>query len=399
MLRVDPYHNIGGFGEVMRGNIALDRESTIKLSSNATDDFATSSEWAQLCSGSESPYALYASPQWVQAVLPIHPERYLIGAISSPKGELTSLVPFSLGEKKLEIVIHRNRSVSRQILRCAHVMSGEPLGMGTAEDYAKLFGRLLRDRRELDGLYFKCVREESEFMRILHTIGSVSGDFICIDEYGRNTLRFARLGASYKDYLSKFRKKGRYNLRRQLRMLTKATQDTLELTRITRPEQIEQFAVQANAVLSRSWKANTGDDADLFSTDNCAVYRSLAERGFLRSYLLTSKGGPQAFVVGYQQQGVYHYSNIAYDEKIAQFSPGTALLYILLEDLFRYRKPEVVSFGIGDAEYKKRFATDSFRYSSILLLRKSMRTRWIAGVYKLLNSVKWRAQKLVGKGI
>ena len=45
------------------------------------------------------------------------------------------------------------------------------------------------------------------------------------------------------------------------------------------------------------------------------------------------------FVNGYQYRGFYHYADVAYNERFAKHSPGTVLLYLLIQDLFAHHPP------------------------------------------------------------
>src|SRR5262249_35831919 len=71
-------------------------------------------------------------------------------------------------------------------------------------------------------------------------------------------------------------------------------------------------------------------------------------------------------------RGIYHYAEIAHDRAFERFSPGTVLLYLLIEDLIRHNPPRRVNFGISDARYKREFGNAFTRDASVLLLRRSL---------------------------
>ena len=101
----------------------------------------------------------------------------------------------------------------------------------------------------------------------------------------------------------------------------------------------------------------------------------LAARGLLRSYLLRVAGEPCAFVIGYQWQSEFHYIRIAYDPKFAKLSPGTALLYLLLEELCAENRVALVSLGAGDFGYKAQFGNVHVEIGDVWLLRRTLRNR------------------------
>jgi CelD/BcsL family acetyltransferase involved in cellulose biosynthesis len=79
-----------------------------------------------------------------------------------------------------------------------------------------------------------------------------------------------------------------------------------------------------------------------------------------------------AFVLGFQYRGVFHYSDVAYDEEFAGLSPGSVLLFLLLEDLFGHCRPSILHFGIGEADYKRRFSNFKEYDNEVLLMRSGL---------------------------
>ena len=98
----------------------------------------------------------------------------------------------------------------------------------------------------------------------------------------------------------------------------------------------------------------------------------MAARGAFRSYLLEHQGRPTAFVIGTQVNGCYNYEQLAYDPAYAAHSPGTVLLFRLLEDLIARDPPRVLDFGDGEAEYKRLFANAESRSGPVILARRGL---------------------------
>jgi CelD/BcsL family acetyltransferase involved in cellulose biosynthesis len=125
---------------------------------------------------------------------------------------------------------------------------------------------------------------------------------------------------------------------------------------------------------------------------HAGVFEDVARRGLLRSYVLYGANAPCALVLGYQFGDVFHYAEIAYDQTFGRFSPGTALLYLLIEDLTGHRSPRLVNFGIGDAGYKREFSNIHAEDASVLLLPKNaanaVRRRCHGAFRSLVASVK-----------
>ena len=83
---------------------------------------------------------------------------------------------------------------------------------------------------------------------------------------------------------------------------------------------------------------------------------------------------------------------IGYDARLARFSPGAVLLFLLVEDLTLHRRPRVVNFGIGDAHYKREFGTVELSDASIFLLRRTVANRLRVAVHRGLIALRTRAK-------
>lgn len=101
----------------------------------------------------------------------------------------------------------------------------------------------------------------------------------------------------------------------------------------------------------------------------------LASRGLLRSYLLRCNGKSIAYVFGYQYERVYHYVEIGYDPAVAEWSPGSVLLYLLVKDLIEGGGIGTLYFGFGESFYKKCFGNSTFPSTTVWLLRKTLSNR------------------------
>ena len=191
--------------------------------------------------------------------------------------------------------------------------------------------------------------------------------------------------------LSRFSHKKRYNLNRQVRLLREHCSGNMKLLRVESPQQVDDFVRAARAVSGRSWQFKHNVPQNIDAETKVRELTDLAQRGILRSYLLMCGDRPSAFVIGYQYRGVYHYSDVAYHEDLARFSPGSVLLYLLIEDLIEHHRPVHVNLGVGDADYKSQFANHQANYISLLLLRKNPLNRLLITAH--------RAYRRVGTGL
>lgn len=125
------------------------------------------------------------------------------------------------------------------------------------------------------------------------------------------------------------------------------------------------YRVGIESLMRGTWQARElGHGFDATGLDQLATW------GWLRSFVLLLGDETVAYAHGYQGAGVYVYAQIGFAESYKSYSPGTILLYRLLEYFYSAPdRPICVDFGEGEADYKHHLANDRQEVSSVLLLR------------------------------
>src|SRR5439155_10462813 len=116
-------------------------------------------------------------------------------------------------------------------------------------------------------------------------------------------------------------------------------------------------------------------------------YEFLASQGALRAYVLEQNERPLAFEVGVQWKGCFVLEETAYDSAYAPQSPGTVLLFRILQDLVARDTPRLVDFGFGDGEYNRLFANQQTVSGSVLLLPRRLRPMLAVWVERFRRSM------------
>jgi len=163
-------------------------------------------------------------------------------------------------------------------------------------------------------------------------------------------------------YWDKFSKKSRGNLRRAAKYFAN------RVTCYRRPEEMGRFLEAAHAVSLNSWQTKK---LCLRVKNNATELRHLelaARLGGVRCYTLHHEEKPVAFVIGYLWNGCYLYEEVGFDGEYAGKSPGSALLYLMLEELIADPAAEVLDFGFGDGEYKRVFGNRQTRSCALLMV-------------------------------
>jgi hypothetical protein len=169
------------------------------------------------------------------------------------------------------------------------------------------------------------------------------------------------------EYWKQFSAKTRYNLRREAQKLDHS------VTCFAEKESVPVFLEKAHEVSKRSWQTKRLGVRIRNTLEERSFFEFLASQGALRSYVLEQNGRPLAFEVGVQWRGCFVLEEAGYDSSYSSHSPGTVLLFRILQDLIARDTPRLVDFGFGDGEYKRIFGNWQTASGPVLLMRGSFR--------------------------
>ena len=96
------------------------------------------------------------------------------------------------------------------------------------------------------------------------------------------------------------------------------------------------------------------------------------------------KNGPAAYALCMRQGDALIYSTIGYDPQYKDLSPGTVLLYLILQRLFAEQRFRIFDFVVvGDYGYKTMFSTGSLDYARVLWFPWSLKNFALVGLHYL----------------
>ena len=253
----------------------------------------------------------------------------------------------------------------------------------------------LHDRqKEYDLIYMESLAYSSP----LYTLKKpLSGFKVYPFSAKKNVVRGLRTCNDFSEYLSTFRKKKRYNLKRNVRILSDAVNNDYNMEKVSRPEQVEKFLVAVDYIYERCWQKNAYGSHQHSTAENIAYHQSIARLGWLRSYLLICSGKPAAYIIGYQYKGRYYYEYIGYDQNWSQLSPGTVLTYLMIEDLHRSDRPEILDFGYGENTYKQIFGNYSYEADNTGVVRKGSKMHVVMLVQLALSRLYISVSEILAK--
>ncbi|MCK6458306.1 MAG: GNAT family N-acetyltransferase [Planctomycetes bacterium] len=100
--------------------------------------------------------------------------------------------------------------------------------------------------------------------------------------------------------------------------------------------------------------------------------RHHTERGRFRAYWLRNRGRTIAYMLGFEERGVYHAWNMAFDPEAAPFYPSRLLIHEILRDCHA-RGVREFDFMRGEADYKSKW-TDGVRPRTKLVVKNRVTT-------------------------
>jgi hypothetical protein len=103
--------------------------------------------------------------------------------------------------------------------------------------------------------------------------------------------------------------------------------------------------------------------------------RLMAEKGWLRAYVLYLADRPCAFWIGDINQGTFGSDYIGYDSELGKYSPGMFLTTNVIEGFCNGNREGVtgVDFGPGNAQYKEVLSNQSWWETSVYIFAPSLK--------------------------
>lgn len=167
-----------------------------------------------------------------------------------------------------------------------------------------------------------------------------------------------QLPQTFAEYFSTLSSNTRSTLKRRTKKLT--TGHAARLRKVTAPGEVREFLQSVAKIYRDTWQAKTYGQIERDRPAEIERLESIAREGWLRSYLLETDDGPLAFQIGYQYGNAFYACDFAFARKWSDLGPGAVLMYLMMEDLFNDRRPQIVDLGAGDSPQKHTFRGSAF---------------------------------------
>jgi len=171
-------------------------------------------------------------------------------------------------------------------------------------------------------------------------------------------------GGSFAAYLSKFSAKSRNTLKRKVRRFADYSGGQIDFRCYTTSEEMLEFRRHAIAVSLVTYQRTIG-----WSLPEDEEFKSRliedAEAGRVCGFLLMHADKPIAYAFCRTESDIISYALLGYDPSFGSFSPGTVLLYLVIERLLATDRYRIFDFGGMAADYKSFFSTGSVDYVKV----------------------------------
>jgi CelD/BcsL family acetyltransferase involved in cellulose biosynthesis len=339
--------------------------------------------WNQLLRARTNHDAFYQSPEFFEHLhAATTPSTLSLLTVRSPE-ELVGIVPLRVGRWPLTFEVS-GRMLAQTNLRAVIVLGSQPLIPSESVLYDRLFTTIRDAFPDCDAIVMGSVPADSFLWHYCHTSEPIGDHFLVHTPNGKRPCHTMPLPATFDEYLARFNGKQRYNIRRQVRRLQEFGHGSFEFRRITTPADVPMFIDAVSRFKSgapiRLLKPNTIAD--------------LAARGMLLCYLLLCNHRVSAIAIGTRYQSIYRLDVMAYDKSIAALSPGSAMLYLLVEDAIR-RQICTIDLGYGEPAYRHH-STNLITYrGSLVLLRRTVANRLRRSAHKTFQYAVARFKQLL----
>jgi hypothetical protein len=199
---------------------------------------------------------------------------------------------------------------------------------------------------------------------------------------------------TFDDLLAARDRRSRYNLRRQSSQLEQAFEGELAIEMLRAPEDFDRIVSDLERVAAATYQRALG--AGFSDTpERRELVRVALAKGWFRAWVLAIGGEPVAFWQGNAVGDTFFVSSTGYTAEFGPHGVGTYLQLRMFADLCDDPTIDVVDFGWGDADYKKRFGTESWFERDIVLFAPSVRGTRVAITRNLLKAVDHTARGMV----
>jgi len=327
--------------------------------------------WSRAALRQRAHMAYYQSPAYYDHLVAQGQGDALALAVAHDgEGAPLGVSPLRSGSLDLDFAV-RDVRVARASFPSVRLLGG--LGLPETEPESVVaFVRTLSDAYPNAAAFeIRALPVESALWEQLCTRPPMPDEFMLYAPHGARPCHMLSLAPSYDEYLGRFSRKKRYNLKRQVRRLDEMTGGALRLERIDTPESA---ATLAEAFGTLRPDAARRDGSQRLDGGQLA---DLAARGLLLSYVMFGRDRPIAAALGTRFGDALLMHRFAHDRDLDSWSPGIVLQVLMAKDLIETKLARRIDYGFGEPSFRLINEVEP-RVTAVLVRRDLLRRMTIA---------------------
>jgi CelD/BcsL family acetyltransferase involved in cellulose biosynthesis len=185
---------------------------------------------------------------------------------------------------------------------------------------------------------------------------------------------FVDVEGTFDDYLRKFTRKTRHELRREIRRFADLSNGAILWREYRHPEEVDEFYEHGRQVSRKTYQERLFDGGLPEGEESRRNLKRLAAEGSLLAYVLFHGDKPVAYLNGYvARETVLVAENMGYDPEYSEWSPGTILQLLMIEKWCKERTIRAMDYGTGEGSHKKFFSNRSCRCAHVYFCERRLR--------------------------
>ena len=263
------------------------------------------------------------------------------------------------------------RSVYQPTVRSLTIVHGGIIATREMEDLLALRDSLEESlrRRDADVLFFPSLHVASAAYSVFASMaGTLRRQHVIETHFHR---RLA-LPGNFDEFLASRSRKIRSGIRYDTKKLLLAFGDDLKIDVAREPADFDRIMSDLPSIAVHTYQHGLG--ASFLDTEERRnLVRLALDRGWFRAWVLYRNDRPIAFWQGMVYDRIYYSGSTGYHPDYQKFRVGIYLLMRVIEDLCADPEVDFLDFGLGDADYKRQFASESWEERDVIIFAPTLR--------------------------
>ncbi len=344
-------------------------------------------KWNRLLAQGESQDAIYQTPEFFNFLLETSNDKSRLKIFSITRtddDQLVGIMPVRIRDETM-VFQAGSKKWGQKKFQVVGLLGSIPLAPAEPDLIEKIIIHLLS---QFDGCQAVCMATLPSASRLWNSIrhsAVISEKFCTYAVDGWRQCHTIPLFSSFDLYLQQFSAKKRYNLNRQIRLLQEHC-GTLSLHRIEQSSDVTRL-MSAIEHLVPEEKRHV-----FLSEEKCKL---LASRNLLLCYVLECGMAPAALIFGTHSSKVFHIHNIFYSSELPDFSIGTSILHLAIEDLTTSFKFSCIDLGYGVPGHTYQSSNITKERGYVLIFKNSIKNRIFLRIHDLHGKMVMAAKSAI----